>query len=252
MLRFPLPPFLPALLAACLFFCGCAAPASDPGGSAPGSSAIPALAEPSATPASGNPVWLFYQDFYSAAQAPLDGLHNALAQSSQAEALDGELLLSALEDRLTEGMVSFGLLMGAEEGSDNYASAVGGAANGAGSITREGSECKLSFLYADGAILSGALTPYRLQYSRQGQSASYSLLLLRAPQGWAAVLDLGSGPAYVLRSAAQDIGLYAIAYSAPAESPAPTPAPRLITYENCIEGALYSWVYAGGALIIEG
>lgn len=276
---------LPALLVACLFFCACAAPAQETGAPASESANNPAGPAPAPSPTSstGNPVWLFYQDFYSAAQEPLDGLHAALAQSTAPEAIDGELLLSALEERLTEGMVSFGLLMSSEDGSSfgpGYASNVEGAALGSGTILPKAGQAALSFAYTDGFTLTGSLTPYRLRYTRHapGQAAPaaakpqeadpeaaaseetvpaeatpsrgdlvYSMLLLHAPQGWAAVLDLGGGPAYALRFSGEELGLYAIGYTAPQGN---VSAP-LITYENCVEGARQSWLYTGGNLSIN-
>ncbi len=251
MLRFPMRASLLALLAACLFFYGCAAPVQETG--AP-PDAAPAPAQPSPapspTPRTGNPVWLFYTDFYSASQDRLDGLHAALAQSTDPTAIDGELILSALEERLTEGMVSFGLLMRADDGGQGYASSVEGAAPGSGTINGQDGIYDLAFSYAEGGItLSGTLSPYRLRYSRQvpeQEAPAYSLLLLRAKEGWAAVLDLGGGPAYVLRCGGNELGLYAIAYGA---SPA---ASGPITYSNCAKGAAQSWVYAEGELTMEG
>ncbi len=250
MLRFPRRASLLALLVVCLFFYGCAAaPAQETGA---GGDATPAPAQPSPvpspTPRTGNPVWLFYDDFYSAAQEQLDGLHAALAQSSDPTAIDGELILSALEERLTEGMISFGLLMHEDDGQ-GYASTVEGAALGSGTINGKNGLYDLAFAYTEGSVtLSGALTPYRLRYSRQvpeQEVPAYSLLLLHAKEGWAAVLDLGGGPAYVLRCGEAELGLYAIAYGASAAS-------GPITYSNCAEGAVQSWVYAKGELTMEG
>lgn len=249
----------PVLLAACLFFCGCAAPLSDSRVPASVSGAAEAQPAPESapTPQSGNPVWLFYRDFYSCAQDLLDEFHGALALADSPEALEGELLLSALEERLTEGMISFGLLMSADTGEPlsggNYASSVEGAAAGNGSITVKGSGASLSFTYADGAVLLGSLTPYRLRYTRQApeQAPEYSLLLLRSPKGWAAMLNPGNGPSYALRSGAEEIGLYALGYFAPQEAAAPGPAPMLITYDTCAEGAVQSWLYAKGQLSVS-
>lgn len=250
MRRFPRRASLLALLAACLFFYGCAAPAQETGAPA---DAAPAPAEPSPapspTPRTGNTVWLFYTDFYSVSQDQLDGLHAALAQSSDPAAIDGELILSALEDRLTEGMVSFGLLMQADDDGQGYASTMEGAALGSGTISGKDGLYDLSFAYTEGGItLSGTLTPYRLRYSRQApeqEAPAYSLLLLRAKEGWAAVLDLGGGPAYALRCGEAELGLYAIAYGASAAS-------GPITYANCAEGAAQSWLYANGELRMQG
>ncbi len=250
MRRFPLRASLLALLAACLFFYGCAAPAQETGApmDAAPAPAAPSPA-PSPTPRMGNPVWLFYEDFYSVSQNRLDGLHVALAQLSGPAAIDGELILCALEERLTEGMVSFGLLMQADDGGQGYASAVEGAAPGSGVISGKDGIYDLSFAYTEGGVaLAGTLTPYRLRYSRhlpEQEAPAYSLLLLRAKGGWAAVLDLGGGPAYVLRCGGEELGLYAIAYGA-------FSATGPITYTNCAEGAAQSWLYANGELHIQG
>ena len=255
MLRLLRGSFFLALLMACLFFCGCATlPSSGEVQGSQTEDTNPYTAPPPTPNASvGNPVWLFYQDFYSSVQAPLDELHGALAKSNDPEALNGELLLGALEERLTEGMVTFGLLMSSDSSSSEvYASYVAGAATGNGTITADGISYDLAFTYTDGTSLKGTLTPYRLRYSRQEpeKPTSYSMLLLRAHQGWAAVLDLGGGPAYVLRSSGDETGLYAIGYSQPQQSPAPTPDSKLITYSTCIEGALQSWVLIDGSLAI--
>lgn len=244
-------PSLLALLAACLFFCGCS-PTVPTDAPAETAEPLPAPLTPAPTPRSGNPVWLFYQDFYGNAQEALDGMHAALAASSDPQALDGELLLSALEERLTEGMISFGLLMRADDGSQGYASSVEGAALGSGSIsTSDGEQYRLSFTYADGVSLTGSLTPSRLLYARQApeQPPAYSMLLLRASEGWAAVLDLGSGPAYTLRYGAQtgELGLYALSQQ---EGGAVSSA--ALTYDNCTLGALNSWLYQKDGLSMTG
>lgn len=253
MRRSPLRALLPALLAACLFFCGCGAlfpqaPVSAPASPAATPQPTPA---PTPTPRVGNPVWLFYQDFYGAAQELLDGLHAVLAESEALEALEGELLLCALEARLTEGMVSFGLLMSADTEasslSGNYASSVDGAAPGSGAIAYGGSVAALSFQYTDGTQLTGSLSPYRLRYSRQAPEAeapAYTLLLLRSPKGWAARLETGAGDVSVLQCDGSVLGLYLLSEGAQEE-------PSLITYETCAQGALRGWIWDGEALAIQ-
>ena len=121
-------PLLSALLAACLFFCGCSLFQPDQAPTpTPTASVSPAsLPSPSPTPRIGNPVWIFYQDLYDAIDAPLNQLHEALAATpiqgadaaGDSACLDGELLLSALESRLTEGMMTLGLLLRSDSSSD--------------------------------------------------------------------------------------------------------------------------------------
>ncbi|MEA5060514.1 MAG: hypothetical protein VB049_10865 [Candidatus Pelethousia sp.] len=254
-MRFPRYTPLLALLAACLFFFGCSTPLPE---SEDGSVAVSyAVADEEPTPApvptarSGNPVWLFYQNFYKAAQDQLDGFHEALAQSSAPEALECELLLSALEERLTEGMVSFGLLMSADTDISlsygDYASSVTGAASGSGTITTgDGGSAMLSFAYLDGDMLAGTLTPYRLRYARHApdQTVVYTILLLRSKKGWAATLDAEGGPTYVLRCGENQTGFYAIGPSAASAGVSPMPTPSVITYDNCVNGATQSWIYS--------
>lgn len=249
MLRFVWRTTIVALLAACLFFYGCTlkTPETIVSANLDATPAPIAQVTPSPTPRVGNPVWLFYSDFYTVAQEQMDSLHDALAQSEDPSAIDGELLLSALEEHLSEGMVSFGLLMGADDGSAQvYASDVEGAATGNGTITGKNGQYNLSFTYAqNSATLSGSLSPYRLRYSRQvpeQESPTYSLLLLRAKPGWAAVLNLNDGSSYVLRLAKGEVGLYVTSND--------TPPP--ITFSNCIRGATRSWEYVNGELTMRG
>ena len=196
-------PLLSALLAACLIFF-VAAPFFQPDQAptpTPTASVSPAsLPSPSPTPRIGNPVWIFYQDLYDAIDAPLNQLHEALAATpiqgadaaGDSACLDGELLLSALESRLTEGMMTLGLLLRSDSSSDtdpyaSYSSSVEGAFQGTGSIQYSGSTAALRFQHTDGKQLSGTLTAYRLRYGAtlpDAQAPVYQILILRAPQGW--------------------------------------------------------------------
>ena len=110
-------------------------------------------------------------------------MHLSLAAETTQQALEGELLLCALESRMTEGMLSFGLCMRADTDAagitENYASSVDGAAQGSGSVYQnaEGS-FTLSFQYTSGAVLTGRLEADVLAYSRMedGQTV-YSFYL---------------------------------------------------------------------------
>ena len=246
----------------CLFFCGCAYlfPAAPSPSPTPAPSTPRPTLSPSPTPRAGNPVWLFYQDFYDAAQQPLDALHASLTQAAsapeeQAAMLEGELLLCALEDRLTEGMMSFGLLLSADSNSTSssrgsFSSSVSGAATGSGSIAYRGSIAELSFQYEDGASSSGSLSDYRLRYTYENAaSETYSILLLHAPQGWVAQLTTQEG-AYILRCAGSEIGLYVMPVRSATEEASPAPS-AVLNYENCILGYTHCWLLDGSTLSME-
>lgn len=257
-------PLLSALLAACLFFCGCSLFQPDQAPTpTPTASVSPAsLPSPSPTPRIGNPVWIFYQDLYDAIDPPLNQLHEALAAGSLQLAdaagvsacLEGELLLSALEARMTEGMMTFGLLLRSDSSSDtdpyaSYSSSVEGAFQGSGSIQYSGSTGALSFLLTDGTQLSGALTAYRLRYAAtlpDAESPAYQLLLLRAPQGWVVRLEESDGQILTLRWDGVTLGLYDMT-GAPLESN----DQGFLNFHNAVDGYARCWEWGDGALRLE-
>lgn len=257
-------PLLSALLAACLFFCGCSLFQPDQAPTpTPTASVSPAsLPSPSPTPRIGNPVWIFYQDLYDAIDAPLNQLHEALAATpiqgadaaGDSACLDGELLLSALESRLTEGMMTLGLLLRSDSSSDtdpyaSYSSSVEGAFQGTGSIQYSGSTAALRFQHTDGKQLSGTLTAYRLRYGAtlpDAQAPVYQILILRAPQGWVIRLEESDGQILTLRWDGATLGLYDMT-GAPPESN----AEGFLTFHNAVDGYTRCWEWGDGALHLE-
>lgn len=257
-------PLLSALLAACLFFCGCSLFQPDQAPTpTPTASVSPAsLPSPSPTPRIGNPVWIFYQDLYDAIDAPLNQLHEALAATpiqgadaaGDSACLDGELLLSALESRLTEGMMTLGLLLRSDSSSDtdpyaSYSSSVEGAFQGTGSIQYSGSTAALRFQHTDGKQLSGTLTAYRLRYGAtlpDAQAPVYQILILRAPQGWVIRLEESDGQILTLRWDGVTLGLYDMT-GAPLESN----DQGFLTFHNAVDGYARCWEWGDDALRLE-
>ncbi len=259
-------PLLLALLAACLFFCGCTlfslpaqAPASTPTGA---SASQTSLSTPSPTPRMGNPVWIFYQDFYDVVQTPLERLHGALETSPSqtvsvahiSGCIEGELLLSALESHITEGMMTLGLLLRSDSSSDtdpyaSYASSVEGAFQGTGSIQYSSGIAMLDFRHTDGVQLTGTLSPYRLRYTHilaDSDSIAHQVLLLRSPQGWMVRLEESNGNILVLRWDGETIGLYDLTGSVQTSQ-----NNGLITFHNAADGYVRCWEYDGSALHME-
>ena len=257
-------PLLSALLAACLFFCGCSLfqPDQAPPPTPTASVSPASLPSPSPTPRIGNPVWIFYQDLYDAIDAPLNQLHEALAATpiqgadaaGDSACLDGELLLSALESRLTEGMMTLGLLLRSDSSSDtdpyaSYSSSVEGAFQGTGSIQYSGSTAALRFQHLDGKLLTGVLTDYRLRYAAtlpDGQAPAYQILVLRAPQGWVVRLEESDGQILTLRWDGVTLGLYDMT-GAPLESN----DQGFLTFHNAVDGYARCWEWGDGALRLE-
>lgn len=259
-------PLLSALLAACLFFCGCTLiqPAQAPAATAAASASPALLPTPSPTPRIGNPVWSFYQDLYDAIDAPLNQLHEALAAASLQGAdgdavsayLEGELLLCALEARMTEGMMTLGLLLRSDSSSDtdpyaSYSSSVEGAFQGSGSIQYSGSTAALAFQHTDGTQLTGSLTAYRLRYATalpDAEAPAYQILLLRAPQGWVVRLEESDGQLLALRWDGATLGLYDLTGAPQAEA---DDLQGFITFHNATDGYTRCWEYGGEGLCVE-